>query len=61
MAERQRYQNALDKEEEKRRAGLNANEKKILYFEQQANINTKVYPKTELSDAYVDLDFMSDQ
>lgn len=61
MAERQRYNKALKQEEERRRLGLNVSEKQILYHEQVKSYETKVYPKSELNDLHLNLDYLADK
>lgn len=61
MAERERYNKALELEEERRKQGLNVREKQILYHEQINSYEKYVYPKSELNDLYLNMDYLRDR
>ena len=61
MKERERFEDALKKEEELKKKGLNVNEKKFLYFKDIESLQERVYDKSFISDNNIDNKYLVDR
>lgn len=61
ISERQRYEELMKKEQERKEKGLNDQEKRIMYFRNLETLHDRVYNKPRINDEELTFSFLHDK